>query len=176
MKYKERVLECTTVIQEKTSELARYLAGGTTRTGALLETREVGQTAVELIAHVAAGDDSEAGGDVAPTAHAAESLLLQRPALDDVGDDVGIAQGHAPDADDVGPAHAHYGLGDVGQPALQVRVTAADVHELGARPLEVGRDLDEPHHADERVLGRMVRRHRLRDVWLHHVRVVLGAA
>jgi len=103
---------------------------------------------VELISCVASRAQAERRCHVAVTTRAADPLLVQRPALQDVGADVRVRVRHPSDADEVDHLLADDGLGHVGEPVLEGRVAGTDEDEPRAVLLESRRKIDKPGDTD----------------------------
>src|SRR6185312_6435721 len=139
----------------------------------LLELRRL---LVMRVERIAAGDDAVARRRGAVAERAAVALLLRRPALQVVERQLRIGEHHAPEPDEVDPAAADDGLRQVREEVLQVGVAAAHKAKISERLLEIAHDLELTHHADERILRRVIAVGRRIERRPDDVRIVVRAA
>src|SRR5690348_14106788 len=85
----------------------------------------IGVLLVEGVEGETAGDEAVAGSRGAIAEGATETLAVEGPAGEDVGGEFGVGEDHAAEADDVNRSRADGGMGDVGEPVLEVGVPGA---------------------------------------------------
>ncbi len=142
----------------------------------LLELGGVFEFLVVLVERVAAGAQAVARGGGAIAERAADETLFDRALFRGVGENAGVGQDDAADADNVDMPVAEIVLRDVREIFLQVGVAGADEDELGELGFEFLHDIDLARDGDERIFVRLVTvRGRVRGGTLD-VGIVVGAA
>ena len=107
---------------------------------------------------------------------AADALASELSRREDVGWKLGIAEHHASQPNQVGPAVANHGLGDVRQIFLKIGVACADDRHLGHGGLDLPRYVNLPRYTDEGIFGRLISVARWKGGRTLNVRIVIGAA
>src|SRR3989442_10993021 len=105
----------------------------------VLQTHSIRMIGVERIEGIAARHEAESWCRGAVAEGAAERLSPKRRAGEHGRRQIGIREGHAAEADEIGQAATHVVLGDVRQPLLKIRVRRSDEDKIWKRGLELSR-------------------------------------
>src|SRR5689334_14220271 len=136
----------------------------------------MGVPLVERIEREAPGDQAVARTARAITERPADELSAQGFAFQYVVGELGVAENHASEADEIGSALADYRLGDVRQPLLQIAISRTDDGELRKFTLELCHHRNLARDSDERILGRQIAVGRREERRPLDVRIVVGTA
>src|SRR5581483_8760967 len=116
----------------------------------------VGMRLVKRIEREAAGYEAVARAAGAVAERAADELSTQRTARDDIVGELGVAQHHSSEADEIDVSFAHGRLRDVREPFLEITVSGTDDRQVWKFVFELCDHRDLARDADERVFGRQI--------------------